>query len=408
MKNFHSIDYAARHAGERGQASLLHVRRSGRCRAGLGVALALAVAGVLAGCSGSSAPPAGTAAKARDVTLTKAQQKSIHFVTVAPAVYHTRVAASGVVDFDHHHAVKVTAPFDGSVTKVLVTQGEHVRKGQALARVHSPGFATAVGAYRQAVLAARAADKVAANDRALYRHGAISARENDQAQATAAGADAARDAAMQQLTSLHMSAGEMAAIRAGKAGSTAGGIIRAPIAGTVVLRSIAPGQTLAAGSTACFTIADTSSMWVLANVFGADVNQVRVGDPARVDPGDNEPVLSGTVMRVGSMVDPATRSVAVRIAVANSGGRLRKGMYVNATIASANASQGFLVPVSAVLRDAENLPFVYVRTKAGSYARRPVQLGTRIGDQFVIAAGLHKGDQVVVEGGIFLRFIQNQ
>jgi cobalt-zinc-cadmium efflux system membrane fusion protein len=66
------------------------------------------------------------------------------------------------------------------------------------------------------------------------------------------------------------------------------------------------------------------------------------------------------------------------------------------------------VPVSAVLRDDENLPFVYGVQKDGSYARQPVSLGRRIGDRDVIPEGLHAGDQVVVDGSIFQRFIQTQ
>lgn len=362
---------------------------------------------MLAGCSGRQAPQSSTTTP-RNVTLTQAQQTSIHLYTVAPVEYHTTITTTGTVDFDRNHATDILAPFSGAVTKVLVTQGQRVAKGQALAEVASPDFAAAAGAYRQTVLAAKAADAVAANDRDLYAHQAISQRENAQAQADAATADANRAAALQTLVALHMDPQAIAAIRDGKPVADGQGVIRAPIAGTLVVKSIAPGQTLAAGTTPCFTIADTGKMWVMAQVFGDDVARVATGDAAVVDSGDGNKPIEGTVTNVGAVVDPDTRSVNARVAVDNPGGVLKKQMYVSVRIRSHDEHTGLLLPVSAVLRDDEDLPFVYVVESDGSYARRSISLGARVGDRYVVPEGLHAGDKVVADGSIFLQFIQSQ
>ncbi len=371
----------------------------------LGSALA---AGLLAGCSASTAAPPQAATTPHNVTLTKAQRQRIHILTIAPGRYHTTLTTSGIVTFDRNRATKVVAPFSGAVTKVLVALGDKVTTGQPLAQVHSPQYAAAIGAYRKAVLAASAADAVARNDRALYAQHAISQRENAQAQATAAGADADRDAARQALVALHLSHADIAAIGAGKAPAHAPGVIRAPIAGTVVARSIAPGQTLTAGTTPCFTLADTSKMWVLARLFGAEIAKVQVGDRARIITGDGAKPLVGKVTNVGAVVEPATRAVTARVAVDNPDNTLKKAMYVSVSIASQTTHAGILIPVGAMLRDEQNLPFVYVLAKGGGYARRPVTLGPRVGQRFVIEHGLRAGDKVVVDGGIFLRFMQTQ
>lgn len=390
----------SRTRGERGRFRTSGVRA-------MGTMLAVVFAACLAGCSGK--PPAQQSSTSpHNVTLTREQQDSIHLYTVEPKQYRTAITTTGVVDFDHNHATDILAPFSGAVTKVLVTQGQHVAKGQALAEVASPDFTTAAGAYRQTVLAAQAADAVAANDRDLYAHQAISQRENAQAQADAASADANRDAALQTLVALHMDPQTIAAVRAGKPVAGGQGVIRAPIAGTLVTKSIAPGQTLAAGTTPCFTIADTSTMWVMAQVFGNDVASVRAGDPATVLTGDGGKPIAGTVTNVGAVVDPDTRSVQARVRVDNPGGALKKQMYVTVHIQSHTAYTGLLIPVSAVLRDDENLPFVYVVDADGSYARRPVTLGTRVDESYLIPEGLHAGDKVVVDGSIFLQFIQSQ
>jgi len=370
-------------------------------------AAALLAVFVLAGCSGKPAPQQSSTTP-HNVTLTKAQQNSIHVVTVASTQYHTTITTTGAVDFDRNHATDILAPFSGAVTRVPVTQGQRVAKGQALAEVASPDFASAAGAYRQTVLAAKAADAVASNDRDLFAHQAISQRENAQAQADAATADSNRDAALQTLVALHMDPQTIAAVRAGKPVAGGQGVIRAPIAGTLVTKSIAPGQALVAGTTPCFTIANTATMWVMANVFGDDAAHVRAGDAATVVTGDDGKAIAGTVTNVGSVVDPDTRSVAARVRVDNADGALRKQMYVTVHIQSHEAHDGLLVPVSAVLRDDENLPFVYVVESDGSYARRSVSLGARVGDRYVIPEGLHSGDKVVVDGSIFLQFIQSQ
>ncbi|WP_108470638.1 efflux RND transporter periplasmic adaptor subunit [Rhodanobacter thiooxydans] len=370
---------------------------------------ALAAGIALAGCSSKADPQAAAATdKPQNVTLTPAQRQHIQLLTLARSSFHRGIETSGVVDFDHDRATQVLAPFSGPVTEVLVNQGEKVKQGQPLARVDSPDFAAAASAYRKALAAAQAADQVAARDRDLFAHQAVSQREHAQAQSDAIGADADRDAALQALLALHVDQPTIAAIREGRPVARGQGVIRAPIAGTVVEKSIAPGQLLAAGSTPCFTLADTSTMWVMAQLFGDEPAVVRNGDVATVDTAAGGAKIHGKVTNVGAVVDPDTRSVGARVLVDNPDGTLRRQMYVRVQIQSSEAQQGLLVPVSAVLRDDENLPFVYVVAADGSYAQHAVTLGARVDDRFVIPEGLHAGDKVVVDGAIFLRFIQTQ
>jgi cobalt-zinc-cadmium efflux system membrane fusion protein len=362
----------------------------------------------LAGCSSGTPDASPQANTPQNVTLTAVQRQSIHLLTVEPSSYRTTITTTAVVDFDRDRATTVLAPFSGPVTRVPVALGDHVAAGQALAMVNSPDFTIAVGAYRKSLITAAAAEAVATNDRFLYAHQAISQRENADAQAAAVSADADRTAALQGLVALHVDPRTIAAIRGDKPLTLGQGMIRAPIAGTVVEKSIAPGQMLAAGTTPCFTIADTSRMWVMAQVFGAEIVQVHVGDAATVDVGDGEAPLVGSVTNVAAVVDPDTRSVGARVQVDNPDGILKRQMYVQVHIQSHEQYRGLLIPVSAVLRDDENLPFVYVLAADGSYARRSVTLGVRVGERFVIPQGLQPGDQAVVDGGIFLRFIETQ
>lgn len=349
-----------------------------------------------------------TSVTASNVTLTAAQRQNIHLYTVVAARFHRTVEATGTVDFDQNQATSVLAPFGGPVTRLLVSLGAHVRAGDALAEVNSPDFATAISTYRKALATAKTDRQLADLDQDLLQHYGVSQREANQAESDAVNAEADRDAALQALVSLQLDSETIKAIQDGESVSNLVGVIRSPIAGTVVEKLVTPGQLLQAGTTPCFTVADLSRVWVMAHLFGSDVDSVSVGDPVEVETGTTSNVITGTVDNISAEVDPDTRSVVVRVLADNPDNLLKKQMYVRVRIQSRQATTGLLVPGSAILRDDENLPFVYVSQSGGSFARRHVTLGYRTGDDYNISAGLKAGDQVVTEGGIFVQFLQSQ
>jgi cobalt-zinc-cadmium efflux system membrane fusion protein len=370
------------------------------------IVLMLAAGAMLAGCSPKNdAKPSVTAS---NVTLTADQRKHISLYTVAESKFHKSVDTTGVVDFDNDQATSVLAPFSGPVSRLLVSPGDKVKQGAALALVDSPDFAAAVGAYRKAVATARTARHLANLDKDLLRHQGVAQREADQAETDAVGAEADRDAALQTLISLGVGSQSIGDIQRGRPVSHAAGVIRAPIAGTVVEKLITPGQLLQAGTTPCFTVADLSRVWVMAQIFGADLASVHVGDTAQVTAGIGSKPFSGRVDNIAALVDPDTRSVGVRVVVDNPGSFLKKQMYVRVQIEAHNADAGLLIPVSAILRDDENLPFVYAAQRDGSFARRHVTPGYRSADRYDISSGLRPGDRIVVQGALFLQFMQSQ
>lgn len=372
-------------------------------------ATALAAAVVsLAGCSPKPETTQAASSPARNVTMTAAQRRHIRLYTVALAGYRKTVEAAGTVDFDNDQATSVLAPFSGPVSRLLVSAGDRVKAGTPLATVDSPDFAAAVSAYSKALVTAENARKLADVDKDLVQHNGVSQREAQQAQTDAANAEADRDAALQALVSLKVDAQSIRDIQQHRPIARIPGDIRSPIAGTVVEKLITPGQLLQTGTTPAFTIADLSRVWVMAQISGSDLASVHVGDPAEVETGVDSGHLSGTVGNISALVNPDTRSVAARVVVDNPKGLLKKQMYVRVLIRARQESTGLLVPVSAILRDDENLPFVYVAQPDGSFARQHVTLGARTGDRYDIAAGLQPGAQVVVDGAIFVQFMQSQ
>jgi cobalt-zinc-cadmium efflux system membrane fusion protein len=350
----------------------------------------------------------GTAEKPRELTLDAAQRQKIRLETVAVTSFRRTIETTGTIAFNQDRATQVLAPISGPVSRIQVEVGARVARGQALATVASPDFAADVSALRKAEAMARNARRVADLDQQLWKNDAIARRDLEQAETDAVAVEADRDAALQQLRDLGVDARTLSDIQQNRPAAGGGGLIRSPLAGTVVEKLITPGQLLQAGATPCFTVADLSTVWVIANIFESDLPFVAAGDSARVLTNGPGGPIAGKVDYIAAMVDPTTRAISVRIVAPNPNGTLKRDLYVRIAIQASRESSGLLVPVSAVLRDDENLPFVLVTTAGdGTFARRRVQIGSREGDRQEITSGLSAGETVVVEGGLFLQTAGN-
>ena len=361
-----------------------------------------------AACGRRPASPPAAPAPAAGLSLPPQQRSRITIEAVREAPFHRTIEATGTVAFDQNASTQVVSGISGPVVRVLTPAGTRVAPGQALAEVTSPDFAAALAAWRKGTSSAAHLRRVADLDRKLFDAGGVSRREMEQAEADAVAAEADRDSALAQLRSIGIPEATVRALGEGRPVEAPRGVIRAPIAGTIVERLISPGQLLQAGATPCFTIADLSRVWVIASVFERDVPFVSAGAAADVSGGTGDPPLRGTVEYVAAIVDPATRAVGVRIALPNPRALLKKDEYVRVAIHSARETRGLLVPVSAVLRDDENLPFVYVQAPDGSYLRRRIETGSREGDRVEARSGLRPGDRVVVDGALFMQFAESQ
>lgn len=316
--------------------------------------------------------------------------------------FQKTIDATGTVAFNQNQSTQVLSPISGPVARILVNIGSRVSRGEALALVASPDFAAALSTLRKAVATARNARRIATLDEQLFKNDAIARRDLEQALTDAINAEADRDSAVQQLRSLGVDEKTISEVEQNRPVANPGGMIRSPISGTVVEKLISPGQLLQAGTTPTFTVANLSSVWVLANVFEADLPSVHVGDAAEVITGSGQ-TLTGRVDYIAALVDPSTRAVPVRINVPNPGEVLKRDLYARVQLHSQVPVQGILVPVSAVLRDDENLPFVFVAKGGGTFERRRVDLGSRVADRQEIRSGLSPGESIVVQGGLFLQ-----
>jgi cobalt-zinc-cadmium efflux system membrane fusion protein len=349
-----------------------------------------------------------TSGGAREVSVTPAQSSRIRVAPVEITSYRPSIQTTGTVAFNGDRSTQVLAPVSGPITRIFVNPGTVVRRGEPLALVTSPDFATAMAAYRKAQSAYRNLQHIAELDEQLFKNDAIPRRELEQAQTDAAAAAADRDAAIEQMRALGVDEATITAVRENRATAALAAVIRAPIDGTVVEKLVNPGQLIQAGATQCFTIADLSTMWVMANVFESELAAVAPGQEATVVTAAQPAAIAGKVVYVASLVDPASKATAVRVLVPNPRDILKRDMLVDVGIKSNQGRNGILIPVSAVLRDDQNLPFIYLAIPNNKFVRRPITIGPRIGDQYEIKAGLTAGERIVVDGSLFLQFAGNQ
>ena len=373
--------------------------------------LTLAVFLAAVAACGKSDPKVGvdstSTTKASAFTLTPDQRQRIHIVTVQSVSFRPVVEATGNVAFNGDRSTQILSPVSGPALRVVGQIGTNVTRGQPLAYVASPDFAAAVAAYRKAQNSYRQFKRVADRDSALFKNDALARADLESAQSDVAGSQADLESAIQTMHSLGVADAQIQAVKEGHTASIEA-IIRSPIDGTVVEKLISNGQLLAAGTTPCFTVADLGTMWVNTNVFANDIKDVSVGETVNVLTDVTQVPIPGKVSYIGSLADPGTKAVSVRVVVPNNNHVLRRDMFVRVQIKSGVEHQSILVPASSVLRDDQNLPFVFMAAAGGGFVRRRIDLGSRNGDQYEVTGGLEPGNQVVADGALFLQFAESQ
>src|SRR6202046_3726436 len=169
------------------------------------IALELSALVLITACSPKTdVNPQTPSVTASNVKLTPEQRRNLHLYQVAQSTFRKTVETNGVVDFDNDQATSVLAPFSGPVSRLLVSLGDQVKKGDPLAEVDSPDFAAAVSAYRKALATAKTDRRLADLDKDLLQHQGVAQREAEQAETDAVNAEADRDAALQAVVSLNV------------------------------------------------------------------------------------------------------------------------------------------------------------------------------------------------------------
>jgi len=147
-----------------------------------------------------------------------------------------------------------------------------------------------------------------------------------------------------------------------------------------------------------------STVWILVNVYQNDLQYVHMGDDVAITTDAYPDTFHGKISFLSPALDPNTRTLQARIVTPNPGLKLKKDMYVNATVQAGKIADALTVPDAAVLRDTENQPFVYALTGANQFSRQSVTVADSHNGRTQITSGLKQGQRIAGDGSLFLQF----
>ncbi len=331
--------------------------------------------------------------------LKKAQVQTVH-VDMKESSGTLRVP--GIVNPDEYRDVHVTPLVGGVIRQVPVVLGDHVRRGQPMAVIFSSDLADAETGYLVMSAELEADHKKLERTQHLVKLGAASQQEEDDVTAEHAAHEAHVRAALAKLQLLGASDRQIAALKQAEQ-VDANFSVPAPISGIVLTRTANPGLVTNM-SQELFTVADLSTVWVMASINEKDFSTIHVGTTAAVTaPAYPGRVWKGRVVYIEPRVDPNTRTAQARIEVANPDESLRLDMYMDVAFISAGGKR-LAVPESAVQAIGEKqYVFLPVSDSEGSFAVRQVRLGPASGGFYPVLDGLKVNDEVVKDGSFILK-----
>src|ERR1700730_12370022 len=362
--------------------------------------LELGVAGAIAA---EEAKDRVAAAPADSVELSETQMKSVKVETVGEREFPIEKSAVGSIDFNEELLTQVFTPYQGRIVGLYAKVGDEVKKGQTLFTIDSPDLLAANSTLIAASGVLQLTTRNLARLRSLYESRAVSQKDVEQAtsdQQTAEGAlRAARDA-VRIFGKTDLEIDRIVAER--MADPTL--VVPSPISGRITARNASPGLLVQPGNgQAPFTVADISTMWMLANVAESDSPAFSVGQEARVTvmahPGR---VFEGRISTIGSTVDPITHRVLVRSEIDDPKHALRSGMFANFVIHTGDPMRSVAVPLDGVVREGDGTMTVWVTADRRRFTMRVVKVGLLRDGYYQILEGLQAGELVATEGALFL------
>jgi cobalt-zinc-cadmium efflux system membrane fusion protein len=373
-----------------------------------GIAAAVAIIAVLAIWLGGRifGPHEGPAAPAPSPPGTfRASPQQLKTLTVEAVQTHGFVSeelTEGKIGANGDRATPVFSPYSGRVTRVIAGLGDTVKAGAPLATLEATEFVQAQNDLRTAAAEVKLARINETRKHALYDAKGGSLQDWQQAQADLTTAETAQNSVRNRLSILGKSPGDIAELERAKIIDPVA-TMTAPIAGVVVDRQVGPGQFLQSGSaTPVFTIADPSSVWLLANVRETDAGLVKVGQSVEVRVlAYPKRAFKARVSYVAALVDSVTHRLPVRAEIDNHDGALKPEMFASFRILTSDASQSPAIPAGAVIYEGTGA-HVWVLREDGLLELRAVQTGRSSDGLIEILDGLKAGERVVTKGGLFI------
>jgi cobalt-zinc-cadmium efflux system membrane fusion protein len=389
------------------------------------VLLALAVSGCSwqppkVAASGTQAPAAPESAPQKNNIVSMApdiqRESGVETIVLAKKTVPEVVRSTARLTNDENLTWRVGSVAEGRIVSVLANPGDMVKKDQVLARMHSHEVHDARADYQkaQADLSRRKGlvdYAVRARDRAkrLYALKAASLEQLERAESELRNAETEAANAQTEVERARSHITEVLGLaiddaNPGKPRSEEDDLIpvRSPSSGVILTRSVTPG-TVVTTSMDQFLISDLSRLWAIAEVNEEYLSKLRAGMPVRVyvQAYGTEPFF-GKIGKIGDVLDPATRTVKVRVELANSKGRLKPEMYGNTEIQVGNSASILTVPPEAI-QEAGGRPSIFIKVAENCFEVRPIQTGRTFEHDVEITGPVKAGEQVAVKGAFILK-----
>ena len=372
------------------------------------VLAALTVVHLVKGCGqegnqapGSKSDPAPPPLTVLTIAPENAAEAGIQAVPVSKGAFRLHREFPATVQPNENELAEVTTLIRGRVVEVSVDVGQDMKKGTLLALLHSTDLGLAEAAYLKSTAKLHEAELAYERARDLHQHRAVSLAELQRREAEMRTVRAEAREAAHRLELLGVPADEIR--RLDREQTIRSDVpIRAPIAGRLIMRNLTRGEVVET-TQKLFMVADLSDVWVVGNVPEKDVQFIHRDLSVEVRttayPGK---VFPGTITYVGDVLDPATRTMRLRVTVPNPKKLLKPEMFATVRIYAAPMLDVLTVPLAAVQSGPAG-PMVFVQRRPQEFEARAVTLGEESGEVVTVRDGLREGEAVVVTGAFVLK-----
>ncbi len=316
------------------------------------------------------------------------------------AVFRTAV---GTIDFNENMLVQVFSQYPGKIIKALFNIGDDIRQGDVLFTIDSPDLLQAESTLLASAGVLELQKRTLARVTGLLKAGGSAQKDVDQATSDQQTAEGNFKAAKNSVRIFGKSDEEIEQILATRKVDSAL-VVSSPIAGRVVSRNAAPGFLTQAGSVPPpFSVADISTMWMIANVIETDAPAYRVNQPVEVRvPAYPDIVFKGRVTTVGSTIDPTTHRQLVRSEVEDPQHLLRSGMFASFVIHVGDPVRALAVHANGIVREGDGTMTAWVTSDGRRFVKRTVTIGLQQDGWVQVLEGLRGDETVATDGAVFL------
>jgi membrane fusion protein, heavy metal efflux system len=350
----------------------------------------------------TKAPPAADDT-AQFVDLSEKQAASLKIAATGSRDFETLKTAIGTIDFNQNVLVQVFSQYPGKILKASYNVGDDVKQGDVLFTIDSPDLLQAESTLLASAGVLELQTRTLARATQLLKAGGAAQKDIDQATSDQQTAEGNFKAAKNAVLIFGKTDAEIAQILVQRR-VDATLLVPSPISGRIITRNAAPGFLTQPGNApAPYSVADLSTMWMVANVIENDAPSYKLGQEVEVRvPAYPDTIFKGHVTTVGSMIDPNTHRQLVRSEIADPQNLLRPGMFASFVIRMGQPVHSPAVPVEGVVREGDGTMTVWVTTDRRHFIKRTVKVGMQQNGWSQILEGLNPGELAVAEGAVFL------